>query len=78
METIQFRESLAKKLTSLRKERGMSIKEVAKVVGKKWQAYAAHEEARSMPSLLEAKKLRELYGMGSIDELLEVAEIGSC
>lgn len=68
----QFRESLAKRLTALRRARGLSIKDVAKAVGKKWQAYAAHEEARSMPSLLEAKKLRVFYGMGSIDELMEV------
>lgn len=75
MNNTEFRESLAKRLTTLRRERGLSIKDVAKAIGKKWQAYAAHEEARSMPSLLEAKKLREFYGMSSVDELMDA---GGC
>ncbi len=71
MDSYQFRQKLARKLTMLRRDAGLSHEEVANALGKKCPAYSAHEEGRSVPSILEMYKLRQLYGYNSIDELLD-------
>jgi transcriptional regulator with XRE-family HTH domain len=73
MENFQFREKMGELLKNLRKERNESMQEIARLLGKKWQAYSAHEEGRSLPSTIELRKLREHFGFDSIDEMLDAA-----
>lgn len=73
----QYRELLAVRLYQLRKARGYTIKQVAQILGKKWQAYAAHEDKRSAPSTLEMIKLRELYGFESVDAMVKSLAVRS-
>lgn len=65
-----YRELLAARLRELRKSRGYTYRKVAKIMGKKYAAYAKHEEGKSIPSVLEMHVLRKLYGFESIEQML--------
>lgn len=72
-----YRELLPARLRELRKSKGYTYRKVAKIMGKKFKAYAAHEGGKSVPSILEMHALRKLYGFESIEQMLGFLEVKS-
>ena len=61
--------SLARKIVDLRKERNLTQKELARIVGVHFSHMSRYERGISMPSVEVVKKIAQMFGV-SIDYLL--------
>jgi transcriptional regulator with XRE-family HTH domain len=66
--------NLAENLTLLRKDRGYTRQDIAKLINTNWQTYKNWEYGRTEPNISFLIKIATLYQV-SIDELVGIKEI---
>lgn len=64
---------IAKRLRMLRESKGMTLQEIADILGIPKTTYASYEQAKSEPNISMIVKIVEYYGI-SVDWLLGVGE----
>lgn len=57
------------KFTKMRIERGLTLDEMARLVGRKKTTYAHYESGRMMPTITSLKKICDALGMKSYEIL---------
>lgn len=62
---------LSEKLKELRKNKGWTQKEAAKECQVSRPAWGSYEEGRATPPIVVLKRIREIFGLSTIEALLE-------